>query len=157
MNIVGFNFTKIAAERRKAVTGKINVNNNIALNDVREAKIGLGSDRSAVRIRFVYRSEFQPGIAVMQMEGDVLVLEEKKRAEGLLKVWEKEKKLDPEVAQRVVNHVIERCSIQALLLAKDLNLPSPVRMPRSQLAPSPKAQEPAKETGKTAAKKKAKK
>lgn len=130
MNIVGFNFTQISALRNKSVVGKVNIKNNILLSDVKEAKIGIGKDRTALRISFAYKSEYEPGIAKMEMAGDVMALEENKKAKEILKTWEKEKKLDSEVAKRVVNHVLDKCSIQSLLLAKDLNLPSPVQLPR---------------------------
>lgn len=131
MNIVGFNFTKINAERKRAVVGKININNNISINEMNEAKIGIGSgDRQAVRISFTFASTYTQDMAKLAFDGDLLLLLEKKRAEQLVKEWSDDKKIPDDIAQKVMSHILERCNIQALLVAKDLNLPSPVPLPK---------------------------
>lgn len=132
MTIVGFNFTKISAERKNAVVGTVNINNSITLRDVTEAKLGLSNDRGALRIGFVFTSDYSPELATLQMEGDVIMLFEVKQGQTILENWKKAKNLPREVAEPLMNHILERCNIQALLLAKDLNLPSPVQMPKVQ-------------------------
>ena len=140
MNIVGFNFTKITAERKQAVLGNININNNITLKEVKEAKIGMAGDRGALRVSFVFTSDYAPNFATLLLEGDVLVFVESKQTADIIKGWDKSKNLPPALAAGVMNHILDRCNIQALLLAKDLNLPSPVPLPKVQMnvpAPQP--------------------
>ena len=129
MNIVGFNFSKITADRKKAVVGSIRINNNVNLSDVREAKIGLG-DRSALAVSFSFKTEYAPDFATIGMEGDLLLLGDQKDSKAALEQWQKEKRLSPQNAQLVMNYILDRCSIQALLLSKDLNLPPPVKLPK---------------------------
>jgi hypothetical protein len=132
MNIVGFNFTKISAERKRTAVGRININNNVTLKEISEAKIGTGV-KGAVRVSFSFSSDYVPDFAKLSLEGDVLVLLEEKKAVEAVEKWGKNKSVEPQLAQAVMNNVLERCNIQALLLAKDLNLPSPVRMPQVQI------------------------
>lgn len=129
MNIVGFNFTKISAERNKAVVGSVRISNNIHLRDVKDAKIGMG-ERGAVSISFVFQTQYQPDFATIVFEGDVLGLVDQKNAVSLVEAWKKDKRLSPDVSQGILNYILDRCSIQALLISKDLGLPSPVPLPK---------------------------
>ena len=135
MNIVGFHFTRISAERKRSAVGTININNNIALQDVTEAKMGVG-DRGAVRVSFLFTSKYAPDFATLTLEGDVLVLMETTKAKETIEQWGKGRKLNPALAQVVMNHLLDRCNIQALLLARDLGLPSPVPLPKVQMRPA---------------------
>lgn len=129
MNIVGFNFTKISAERSKAVVGSVRISNNIHLRDVKDAKIGMG-ERGAVSISFVFQTQYQPDFATIAFEGDVLGLVDQKTASTLVEKWKKDKRLSPEMTQGILNYILDRCAIQALLVSKDLGLPSPVPLPK---------------------------
>jgi hypothetical protein len=144
MSIVGFNFTKISAERKNAVVGMVNINNSITLVDIADAKIGLSGDRGALRVSFTFTSDYTPELATMTMAGDVLILVDSKTQAGVLESWSKSKQLPREIAEPEMNHILERCNIQALLLSKDLNLPSPVPLPKVQVTmpgEAPKAKE----------------
>lgn len=150
MNIVGFNFTKVAAERKRAVVGTININNNIKIKEIGEAKIGIGgSDRKALKVSFTFSSEYTEDMATLQLEGDLLLLLEKKKADDMLKGWKDGRKIPDEVAQKLMTHILDRCNIQALLLSKDLNLPSPVPLPKVNVGQQGKeATAPAKKAAK---------
>ena len=131
MNIIGFNFTKINAVRKRTVLGGINITNNISLKDIVETQIGIGdAERKTIKISFVFSSEYTPDMAVLSFEGDVLVLLERKLAEDVAKNWAEKKQIPPAVAQRVMNHVLDRCNVQAMILARDLGLPSPIPLPQ---------------------------
>jgi len=150
MSIVGFNFTKINAERKNAIVGTVNISNNIQLKDVSEAKLGLGGDRGALRISFAFRSEYVPELASIAFEGDVLILVEQKVQASILEQWKTSKQLPRQIAEQMINHILDRCNIQALLVSKDLNLPSPVPLPKVQVTmpdtPDEKSEEPMKST-----------
>jgi hypothetical protein len=132
MSIVGFNFTKINAERKLTVVGNVNITNNIQLKDVQEAKIGI-VDRGALRISFSFTSDYAPGLATILLEGDVLVLVDSKHSASILAGWKNGKQLPNDLAAQVMNHMLDRCNVQALLISKDLNLPSPVPLPKVQI------------------------
>lgn len=129
MAIIGFNFTKIAAQKLSNKTGKVQVNNNIAIKNIEQSKFSGDEKRSAVRVVFRYDGVYEPKIAHMQFEGDVLLMMEKKEAEELVKGWE-EKKAPVQSLSGAMNHVLERCTIEGVILARDMNLPSPVPLPK---------------------------
>jgi hypothetical protein len=133
MSIVGFNFTRIVAERKGSLVGTVNINNTITLKDIAEAKLGLGTDRGAIKISFVFKSDYNPNFASIQLEGDVLMLIESQRQASVIDRWKTSRALAKDLAEPVMNHILERANIQALLLSKDLNLPSPVRLPKVQV------------------------
>jgi len=134
MSIVGFNFTKISAERKNAVVGVVNINNNITLKELSEAKLGLAGDRGAIRVSFVFKSDYMPDLATILFEGEVLMLLEAKQQAALLDGWNKSKHIPRDVAEPLMNYILDRCNVQALLMSKDLNLPSPVPLPKVQVS-----------------------
>jgi hypothetical protein len=85
------------------------------------------------RSSFAFRSEYQPQLAQFLFEGDVLVLVDAKQQASLIEGWQKSKQLPRQAAEQLINYILDRCNIQALLVSKDLNLPSPVPLPKVQV------------------------
>ena len=48
MTVVSFNFTKIEAEKKEVGKGKININNNVTIDNVEEKDLSLGSQKQKV-------------------------------------------------------------------------------------------------------------
>ncbi len=141
MNIVGFHFTKISAERKRTAVGQININNNVSIKDITEAKIGVG-DRGAIRVSFLFSSKYGADFAALTLEGDIVLLADASKTKSIIDDWAKSKKLDQQLAQVAMSALLDRCNIQALLIARDLGLPSPVPLPKVNF----------QQTGKTASK-----
>ena len=121
------------------------------LKDVSETKMGLAT-RGALRIQFGFRSEYTPELAVLNMEGEAIMLVDAKQSENILMQFKKSRQMPREIAEPVMNFILDRCNIQALLLAKDLTLPSPVPLPKVRVEgpvagkTEPKKEEPVKTT-----------
>ncbi len=137
MPIVGFNFTKITAEKNNAVKGNISINTNVQIKDVKDTKMKMPSKQKTIEVDFHYIAKFDPKLGSMDFEGNMILLEDEKRANELLKYWKKNKKLPDEFVPVVMNTALNRCSIEAVILSKDINLPAPVQMPK--IGPSKKA------------------
>ncbi len=153
MAIIGFNFTKIAAQRLGTRSGKIDITNNIAVRNIETTKFAGDERRTAVRVSFRYDGVYNPKVAHLQFDGDVTLLLEKKVADELLANW-KEKRADTKILTGAMNHVLERCNIQAIILARDMNLPSPVPLRKVNMdAGKLKSAKRAKSVSKKAAKK----
>lgn len=129
MAIIGFNFTKIGAARLTTKSGKIQVNNNIAVREIEATTFAGDEKRKALRVGFRFDCLYEPKVAHIQLDGDVIILMEKKAAEEMVKGWT-EKKLPTQTLTGAMNHVLERCNVQAIILARDMNLPSPVPLPK---------------------------
>src|SRR5512147_3184902 len=107
MAIVGFGFTKMHAEKRGPVRGKVAINNNIVLLAVEDAAIPLAQEKKGVRVRFSFESKYEPDIGLVSFEGEVLLLEEAKVAVAMLEQWQRTKSLPPELVSVVLNHILD--------------------------------------------------
>lgn len=131
MTVIGFNFNKILVERKGNKTGKLTISNNVSVNDVTEAKIPFSGDKAkCVKFDFSFDSKYEPDIATIHLSGDLLYMFPQEVAEKVLSEWKKNKKLDQDVVSAVMNTVLNRCNIEALILSRELNLPSPIPLPK---------------------------
>lgn len=152
MAVIGFNFTKIAAQKLSNKTGKVQVNNNIAIKSIEQSNFSGDEKRKAIRVVFRYDGVYEPKIAHLQFEGDVILLMENKEAEELVKGWE-EKKAPVKSLSSAMNHVLERCNIEGVILARDMNLPSPIPLPKVNEKSAKQPESTPKKTEKKQAKK----
>ncbi|MBU0535696.1 MAG: hypothetical protein KKE20_01930 [Nanoarchaeota archaeon] len=131
MAIVGFGFTKMLIEKKGDIKGKININNNVSITNVEETNFSFGSAKQkGLKVLFEFKSQYQPDIAEILFEGNVLDLEDEKSVDDLLKGWKKDKKLPPKVMEPIINSILMKCNIQALIMSKELNLPPPIPLPK---------------------------
>lgn len=133
MAIVGFSFSKILAEKSPAVKGKININNNVSVTDVSDAKLSVSDTKQGLRCKFSFESTYEPKAASIKLGGEIILLEDKKQADEIMKHWKKEKALPKEILPNILNNVLDRCNVEALILARDLGLPAPIPMPKVNL------------------------
>jgi hypothetical protein len=144
MAIIGFSFTKVFGEKRAPIHGQVSVNNNVAIVDVSDANITMAQSKKGVKVHFSYDSKYEPGIGILQFEGDVVLLEDAKFAEEILASWKESKTVPKGLMMGLLNHVLERANIQALILSRDLGLPAPIPLPKVNVqappAPEQKAQ-----------------
>lgn len=130
MAIVGFSFTKIDAQKKSGAKGKVNISNNVSLSNVEDAKLTMAKEKQSLRVSFAFETKYEPSLALIRLEGDILMLEEKKRGDEILKHWSTSQALPKELMQSVLNHILDRCNVEALILARDLGLPAPVPLPK---------------------------
>lgn len=133
--IVGFGFTKLSAEKNEAAKGKIDINNNVTIKDVLEDDLSLGkNNQSVLKFKFEFTSKYEPSIGLILFEGELLYLEETKKVKEILTSWNKDKKLPKELMAGLLNTILTKCNVQALILSQEINLPSPIPMPKVQIA-----------------------
>lgn len=136
---MGINFTKLHVERKSGPKGKINVSNNVAISDIEEVKLGFsGKTQKSLKFMFKFTSKYEPEVGIIDLEGDLIYLTEDKKAEELLAQWKKNKKLDPELMTILLNNILNKCNIEALILSKEMGLPAPIPLPKIN---KPKADE----------------
>ena len=137
MTIVGFNFTKLEAEKKDMIKGKINVSNNVTISKVEEKKLAIGNDKQKVlAFTFEFVSKYEPNIGSIKFTGDVLFMDDSKKVKEILDGWEKDKKLPKEIMPGILNTALNKCNIQALILSEQINLPPPIPLPKLQAAES---------------------
>ena len=135
MTIVGFNFTKINAERKEAVIkGKIDIKNNVAITSVQESDLSIGSSSQKVaKFTFDFNAAYEPKIGSIKFTGDILYLADAAKINELLKSWQKDKKIDKELMAGLINTILNKCNIQALIMSQQVNLPPPIPLPKVQM------------------------
>lgn len=134
MTIIGFNFTSVSAQKKDAVKGKININNNVSIKNVEEKDLSLGANKQkSLRFVFEFVSKYDPDIGGITLVGDVIYLEDAKKSKEILDEWNKNKKLPKDITGNVLNTVLGKCNIQALILSEKINLPPPIPLPKVQL------------------------
>ncbi|MFH1073115.1 MAG: hypothetical protein V1743_06840 [Nanoarchaeota archaeon] len=130
MTVIGFSFTKMLVEKKNPVKGKVSINNNVGIKNLEESKLNIDSSRRALKMDFEFSSTYEPDIGKINLEGEVVYLLEKDKAEEAIKNWKKNKKIEREMMTNVLNNVLVKCNVQALILSKDMNLPPPIPLPK---------------------------
>ena len=137
--IVGFGFTKLSAEKNESAKGKIDINNNVTIKDVKEDSFSFGKDKQNIlKFIFEFTSKYEPNVGSILFEGELLYMEEPKKIKEILSSWKKDKRIEKELMAGLLNTVLTRCNVQALILSQEINLPSPIPMPKVQVASSDK-------------------
>ena len=128
MRIVGFNITKVSAERKSPVKGKLEIKSNINIKDITTEEIPIAKN-PALKFDFEFVIEFNPKIANIEIAGSVLVLDEENQSKEIIKLWKK-KKFDHPLKIGLFNFIMEKCNLKALQLEDELSLPMHINMPK---------------------------
>ena len=134
MTIVGFDFTKIDAEKKGPVKGKININNNVTIKNVEEQNLNLGKEKqNALKFVFEFIAKYEPDMGSIKLEGNVIYMADSKKIKEILDGWKKDKKLAKDISTGILNTVLTRSNVQALILSQNINLPPPIPLPKVQV------------------------
>ena len=133
MAIIGFNFTKILVEKKAGLKGNVDIKNNVSVKSVESTDLSLGSTKKkALKFGFEFTSEYKPDIGGILLTGDLLYLTEEDAQDEILKSWKKDKQVPKEVMAEILNSILMRCNVEALVLSRDVNLPPPIPLPKVQ-------------------------
>jgi len=131
MPIVGFNFDKITVEKTGKITGKLDIKQSTGIKRIEQEKLLLGTPEQVLKFGFEYKIDYDK-IGEILLLGHVLYLEEPKKIKLILDQWKKDKKVDREIMQQVINTILFKCTIKALNLAQEVGLPPPIKLPMVQ-------------------------
>lgn len=133
MAIIGFNFTKILVEKKTGLKGNVDIKNNVSVANVENADFSLGdSKQKALKFSFEFTSEYKPEIGTMLFNGELLYMSDQAKQDEIVKGWKKNKQVPKEVMGEILNTILMRCNVEALVLSRDVNLPPPIPLPRVQ-------------------------
>ena len=134
MQVIGFNLTKILAERdEKFIKGSINT--NIEFSDVKKETVELMKDAELSSIEFKFTINYaKPGNeeevqGFVKFEGRILLATDKEQAKELAKSWKK-KEIPEDIKIPLFNIILKKCSTKALMMEEDLNLPNHMPFPQ---------------------------
>jgi len=139
MSIIGFTFTKVAVSKDAPVRGKVHIAHNIGVQNIVERPMSVGKDSTALDVQFTFhltydtdddQVEKKQTAGTISLEGMLTILVPTPVATQTVSEWtEKKQVFDPLVSQ-VMNGIFTKSIMYAMQLSQDVNLPSPVPLPK---------------------------
>lgn len=124
--IIGFNYSKIMVDKKSPIKGKLEITRDLMIKDMKEEKV---QDKSAIIISFEFKVDYKPGIASIEIDGNVLYMTEE--AKSIISEWKKTKKLvNEKMTYDVVSSILAKCDVKSLQLSEEMNLPPTIKLPR---------------------------
>lgn len=144
MRVIGFNFTKVSAERQPSFKSKSAINTDIEFKDIDKEELDLLKDKEPVKVSFLFKITYtnqenkkdKNPDAELSFEGSIILSTDKEESKEILKSWKK-KEMPNSFKIPMFNLILKKCTPKALQLQDELNLPSHIPMP--QLVPQNKA------------------
>ena len=135
MAVVGFNFTSITASRDAAMSGKVTINNNVSILEMSESNVNLGNTQKALKVDFSYKTDYlaEKKVGNIDILGNLLYLLDEKKATETLEAWKKSRKVDQSIMLQIINTTLNKCNIQALMIADTVGLPAPLKLPQAKI------------------------
>ena len=134
MTTVGFKFTKMSAEKKNVSEQNIRIENNVGITNVEESSV-LDPKKSLLRFEFAFTCKYDPGLGNIELYGEIVEMFDKELSVKVLDSWKNEKKLHPDIMAKILNNVLSRANIEAIIISKELGLPSPIAMPKVEVKP----------------------
>ncbi|RMF06578.1 hypothetical protein D6764_01950 [Candidatus Woesearchaeota archaeon] len=139
MAVISFSFTNLQAQTKKPVRGKISISNGVSITSAEKADINFGdTTKAGIRFGFEYKSTYTPDIGSVVINGRLIFLHDADKVNKVLEEWDKSQKVMPDVAKEIMSTILNRCSVQALVMSRDVGLPPPIPLPKVELKPTSK-------------------
>jgi hypothetical protein len=124
MRLIGFNFTKIHAERlnEKAESIKFGTKVNISSIEPIDSNM-LKTKEEIVKVNFNYTLSYEPEFAKIEISGHAILALDSKMAKEVIKGF-KDKGTSDEFRVFILNIILRKVNIKALQLEEELNLPN---------------------------------
>jgi len=133
MPIIGFSFDKINLQRKSAVKGKVDINNNMKVVDIEPRDLSFTKGQGGVNFRFDFMANYEPNIGFINLTGEIIFMDSDKKIKEILSDWKKNKKVDKIIMSQILNHALMKCNIQALVLSQEISLPPPIMLPKIKI------------------------
>lgn len=128
MRIIGFNLTKILAERQEEDGQGIRVDQNIDIKDIKEEKIPITNNK-ALKIKFTLTVTYSKDFGKIEFEGSIMTLPDEGEFKSIMDSW-KDKKIPENMRLGIFNFIMVKCNVKALYLEDEMGMPLHVPMPR---------------------------
>ncbi len=135
MAVVGFNFTTIDVKKSDiGKGGKINISNNATIVGIEPLDVSFGKEKqNTLRVTFEFTSKYEPEIGNIFLAGSTIYMSDAKKSKEIMDGWKKDKKIPKDVWTEILNTILTKCNVQALILSQDVNLPPPIPLPKVRL------------------------
>lgn len=118
--LLGFNFTKIGAEKNSDFSGKLEIKSNINIEKIEKHKT-TSMKQDALKIKFNVDVDYGD-LGKVEMKGNLFITADSKAMKETLLNWESQKKpTDLQVA--IINIILQKTSIKAIQIEEEIGLP----------------------------------
>jgi hypothetical protein len=128
MNIVGFNFLKISADRDSKIKSIDNISTSIDVIELTKESVPFLKESDGLKITFKYVIDYDPRYAQILFEGALMVSADPEMVKETLKQWKK-KQLTAEFKIPLFNTIMSKCNLKALNLEEEMGLPLHIKFP----------------------------
>ena len=129
MKLMGFNYTKISIEKSKDILKDLKMNSQLDISNIEEVNQEVfKSKEEFLAIKFKYKIEYNPEIALVNLEGTLLVSVDPKLAKDVIKQW-KDKGMPDVFKVPLFNIILRKTSLKSLQLEEEMGLPPHIKMP----------------------------
>lgn len=128
MQIIGFNFTKISAERKGSPQGKLNIKMGINFSKIEKEK-ALSLGQEVLRTEFEFNISYEK-VSNFDFKGAIYITSTPEKLKEIIKKWEKEKKIPEDIKVPLYNFVLTKCNVKALQFEEEFNLPPHIPLPK---------------------------
>lgn len=131
MQVIGFGFDKISAEKKvsKPNVQNVNISSNVDIKSISQEEINILKDKHTLKFEFEFLIDYKPDFANILFKGYVVLVVEKDESKNILKKW-KSKKIPDDIRLPLFNLIMTKCNLRALQLEEELNLPTHIPLPR---------------------------
>lgn len=129
MQVIGFNFKKIQAEKKNLSKDKLTIDSNVNIQNISEEKIEAVKDKPVLKFDFNFTVNYKPDVAEIKLQGMVLLMVEKDQSKMIFKKW-KNKEVLEEIRVPLFNLILTKCNLKAMMLEEELSLPTHIPLPR---------------------------
>ena len=128
MPIIGLEFDKINIEKKNKITGKISIKNDLMIKSVEKEEVPSKKDE-IIKVNFEYNIQYRSDIGSILLKGHLLFMDNIETIQESLKEWDANKKLPEEIMGKVINSILLKSNIKALVFSQEVNLPPHIRLP----------------------------
>ena len=129
MRVLGFNFDKISVEKLKSKPENLKISTNIDISEIKDLKNEvLKTKEDLLQVTFSYSVKYEPGYAVIELKGNILLSLDEKLAKDVLKEW-KRKKMPETFRIALFNMILRKSTVKSLELEDELGLPLHMPLP----------------------------
>ena len=131
MPIIKIDLHTVSADRNLESKGnqQINIQNNVSIKDVQDLDFNRDG-KKGLKFNFDFSCDYAPDFGKIEVGGQVLFVEEEKLISEIKESWDKDKRVPTTVMEEVINAALHKGNIQAIKVAEDINMPSPLPMPK---------------------------
>ncbi|MEA2003868.1 MAG: hypothetical protein U9O53_02815 [archaeon] len=129
MGVINISYNKLNVSKTGNTSQKLSINTVPKIEDVKEGNLNAFGNKSEIlNIRFSFRSTFDPDVAKLDIEGNIIYTgkDNKKSLES----WEKSKSMPEDEHIEIINHLFKTAGIKALQLSEMAGIPPVLALPK---------------------------